>query len=379
MGAWPGKYLIGLTGNIATGKSVVRKMIEHLGAYGIDADSLANRVLAKGAPGYQPVVDFFGKWILGIDGQVDRTKLSRLVFTDPDALAQLERMIHPHVIKAIDILVRRSTQRVVVIEAIKLIKSGLAETCDTIWVTSAPAEKQLTRLTQKRGMSEELALGRMNAQSAQEFKIQRADVVIQNTGSFEETWIQVMTAWERCVPRLEGVAKPIKIEKSNPGELIVEHGRPRDADEIAAFVNKVSHGKRNELREDIMAVFGEKAFLLLKENGKIRGLVGWKVENLVARTDEITIESGMHFADALRLLMSEVENVARELQCEISLLFLEPDLVGQEAGLISQGYQRRTVQNLGVQAWEEAAHKSMTEGSILLFKQLRRDRVLHPV
>ncbi len=379
MGAWPGKYLIGLTGNIATGKSVVRKMIEHLGAYGIDADSLANRVLAKGAPGYQPVVDFFGKWILGVDEQVDRKKLGWLVFSDPDALAKLESMIHPHVIKAIDILVRRSAQRVVVIEAIKLIESGLAQTCDTVWVTAAPAEKQLTRLTQKRGMSEELAMGRMNAQSPQELKIQRADVVIQNTGSFEETWNQVISAWERCVPRVEGVAKPIKIEESYPGELIIERGRPRDADEIAAFVNKVSHRKRNELREDIMAAFGEKAFLLLRENGKIRGLVGWKVENLIVRTDEIIIDSGVHFADALRLLMNEVEDVARELQCEISLLFLEADLVGQEAGLISQGYQRRTVHNLGVQAWEEAAHESMSEGSILLFKQLRRDRVLHPV
>ena len=222
-------------------------------------------------------------------------------------------------------------------------------------------------------------MGRMNAQSAQELKIQRADVVIQNTGSFEETWNQVMSAWERCVPRVEGAAKPIKIDKSYPGELIVERGRPRDADEIAAFVNKVSHGKRNEQRDDIMAAFGEKAFLLLRQDGKICGLVGWKVENLIVRTDEIIIDSGVHFADALRLLMNEVEVVARELQCEISLLFLEADLVGQEAGLISQGYQRRTVQNLGVQAWEEAACESMSEGSLLLFKQLRRDRVLHPV
>ncbi len=60
-----GKYIIGLTGNIATGKSVVRRMLEHLGAYTIDADSLAHRAIAKGAPGYQPVVDLFGKWILG--------------------------------------------------------------------------------------------------------------------------------------------------------------------------------------------------------------------------------------------------------------------------------------------------------------------------
>ena len=68
MSAWPGKYVIGLTGNIATGKSVVRKMLEHLGAYGIDADMLSHRAMAKGSPGYQPIVEEFGKWIVAPDG-----------------------------------------------------------------------------------------------------------------------------------------------------------------------------------------------------------------------------------------------------------------------------------------------------------------------
>ena len=64
MSKWAGKYVIGLTGNIGTGKSVVRRMLEHLGAYGIDADALSHRTIAKGAPGYQPVIDLFGRWIL---------------------------------------------------------------------------------------------------------------------------------------------------------------------------------------------------------------------------------------------------------------------------------------------------------------------------
>src|SRR5574341_2224193 len=84
MSAWPGKYVIGLTGNIATGKSVVRRMLEHLGAYGIDADALGHRAIAQGAPGYRPVLDTFGKWILGDDGQIDRAKLARVVFADTE-------------------------------------------------------------------------------------------------------------------------------------------------------------------------------------------------------------------------------------------------------------------------------------------------------
>jgi dephospho-CoA kinase len=95
MSAWQGKYVIGLTGNIATGKSVVRKMVEHLGAYCIDADALGHRAIAHGAPGYQAVVDYFGRWILSPDGQIDRSKLSLVVFSDPEAMAHLESIIHP--------------------------------------------------------------------------------------------------------------------------------------------------------------------------------------------------------------------------------------------------------------------------------------------
>ena len=100
MSAWPGKFVIGLTGNIATGKSVVRKMLEHLGAYGIDADALGHRAIARDAPGYKPVLDTFGKWILAPDGQIDRGKLARVVFADPDALIQLESIVHPLVRQA---------------------------------------------------------------------------------------------------------------------------------------------------------------------------------------------------------------------------------------------------------------------------------------
>ena len=75
---WPEKYVIGLTGNIATGKSVVRKMLEHLGAYGIDADALSHRATAQGAPGYQATVDAFGKWILASEGEIDRAKFKEI-------------------------------------------------------------------------------------------------------------------------------------------------------------------------------------------------------------------------------------------------------------------------------------------------------------
>ncbi len=81
MSKWPGKYVIGLTGNIGTGKSVVRRMLEHLGAYGIDADALGHRVIAKGAPGYQPVLTTFGRYVLSPEGEINRARLGKIVLT----------------------------------------------------------------------------------------------------------------------------------------------------------------------------------------------------------------------------------------------------------------------------------------------------------
>jgi dephospho-CoA kinase len=375
MSAWPGKFAIGLTGNIATGKSVVRKMLEHLGAYGIDADALAHRTFAPGAPGYEPVVELFGKWILAEDGQIDRARLGKVVFTDPEALDRLEAVVHPLVGQAVDILVRRSKQPVVVIEAIKLLESELGSHCDSLWVTYAPVEVQLARLRSKRGMKEEAARQRILAQPSQEKKIAAANVVIRNYTTFDDTWRQVYTAWETLFPGLEAAPEPVR----EGGKLVVRRARPRQAAEIAAFLNAMGDGSRRLKREDIMAAFGEKAFLLLLQDEKLLGLVGWEVENLVARTDEITISPELPFEGALRLLMDEVERASKELQCEASLLFLPPALARQESVWRALGYEPRTVESLNVSAWQEAAVESMPAGAVMLFKQLRKDRVLRPV
>lgn len=377
MSKWPGKYVIGLTGNIATGKSVVRKMLEHLGAYGIDADALAHRAIARGAPGYQPVVDIFGRWILDAQGEIDRAKLGRVVFADAEALKQLEAVVHPLVEQAIDLMIQRSRQPVIVIEAIKLLEGKLAGACDSIWVTTAPQEIQQRRLMEKRGMSAEEALQRIRAQSPQEQKIAAAQVVIQNSGSFEETWKQVVAAWKKIAPLPETL--PAIAKKAETGELSVRRGRPRDSAEIAAFIGRVSQGAHTPSAEDIMAAFGEKAFLLLLLDQKLVGLAGWQVENLVARTTDIYVDAATPLPQALRTLLGEVENASRDLQCEVSLVFVPTQLAGEEALWKELGYERRPPRALGVRAWQEAALESMPPNTIMLFKQLRQDRVLRPI
>lgn len=376
MSSWQGKYVVGLTGNIATGKSVVRKMLEHLGAYGIDADALAHRVIAKEAPGYQPAVETFGKWILTPEGQIDREKLGRLVFADQDAMKQLEEIVHPHVKGAVDILIRRSRYDVIVVEAIKLIESGMAEKCDSLWVTYAPQELQLARLMQRRRMSESTARLRIAAQPPQEAKTATAMVVIRNDGSFEGTWQQVYAAWQQYIPAEKMEPPP---EEAVAGEMTVIRARPHDAQQISALISQLSAGKRRLEHEDVMESFGEKAFLLLQVDGESLGLVGWQVENLVARTDDVYLNKSIPMVDGLGVILSEVERASRELQCEISLLFLPNEFQDQEAVFKELGYQQRSVKSLGVRAWEEAAMESMPPDSIMLFKQLRQDRVLRPV
>ena len=377
MSAWPGKTVIGLTGNIATGKSVVRRMLEHLGAYGIDADALAKRAIAKGAPGYQPVLDIFGTWILGADGQIDRLKLARLVFSDAEALKRLEAVVHPLVGQAVDLLVRRARQKVIVLEAIKLLESELRSMCDTIWVTSASQELQFKRLTAKRAMSAAAARQRIAAQAPQEEKIRLAQVLIRNDGSFEDTWQQVVVAWERIFP--SAAVEPAVAHKVAVGKLVVQRAGPRQADEIALFITRLSRGALEVRRADVMEAFGDKAYLLLKRDGRLVGLAGWQVENLVARMDDVYLEPDLAFDEAMHALTQEVEEASRELQCEVALLFMPANIARLERILNRLGYQQRSLESLKVHAWQEAASESMPIGTVMYFKQLRKDRVLRPV
>ena len=377
MSTWSGKYVIGLTGNIATGKSVVRRMLEHLGAYGIDADALGHRAISNGAPAYQPVLDTFGKWILSPDGEIDRAKLARIVFADPDALARLEAIVHPHVIQAVDLLTRRSQQKVVVIEAIKLLETSLRTKCDSVWVTFAPENVQIARLVEKRAMDEKTARQRVAAQPPQEGKVGAADVIIRNDGSFDDTWQSVTAAWLETIPVIGAIAEhPLE---AVPGGMAVVRAGPRQAGEIAAFITRLSNGAQDFSREDIMATFGEKAYLMLKIDDKLVGLVGWQVENLVARTGDFYLEPDIPLAESMRVLTEEVERASRELQCEIALIFLPPNLARKDDIWRSLGYQERSIKSLRVRAWQEAAAESMSAGSEMLFKQLRKDRVMRPV
>jgi dephospho-CoA kinase len=374
---WPGKYVIGLTGNIATGKSVVRKMLEHLGGYGIDADALSHRAMAKSAPGYPLVVEAFGTWVLDEEEQIDRNRLAKVVFSDPEALNRLESIVHPLVEHAVDLLIRRAKQTVVIIEAIKLLETQLAPGCDAIWVVNAPETLQISRLMHKRELSEAASKQRIVTQSSQAQKLQAADVVIHNDGSFDHTWEQVQEAWAKLPTPIEPLLPPPVATK--PGQITVRRGKPQDADEIARFITRVSHGRRRMTRQDVMATFGEKAYLMIERDNQLSGVTGWQVENLVTRIDELYFEPSLPLDKTIPALMETVEKASIELQSEASLLFLPPVLAQHVGTWRSVGYRPQTIQGLGVRAWQEAAIESMPRGASLWFKRLREDRVLRPL
>ncbi len=377
MSNWPGKYVIGLTGNIATGKSVVRRMLEHLGAYTIDADALSHRAIAKGAPGYKPVVEYFGRWILNADSEINRGKLGELAFRDASALEKLEDIIHPLVTQAVDVLVKRAGQSVVVIEAIKLLESGLRRGCDSVWITYAPEEVQIERLMRKRSLTREQAIQRISAQSPQSDKVAAADVVIRNIGSYDDLWKQVNNAWKQTVPT--GPTQPTIIRKAVAGEFSVSRGKPKNSEAIAGLINRLGQNHRKVTTDDIMAEFGDKAYMLLQIGNELMGVAAWQVENLVARTTDLYLDPGIDIDKALETLINEVERAAGDLQCEASLIFPAGSLAGRGSVWKKLGYEERTPDSLGIQAWTDAAFESMPAGSVLFFKQMRQDRVLRPI
>lgn len=186
-------YVLGITGNIASGKSVVRQYLENAGALTIDADLLAQETYLPGNRAYQPILDTFGTDLCLSDGQINRGRLGRIVFRDPRALETLEGIIYPFLGGQLEKNIRECKLPLVVIEAVNLFESDTSLLCDRVWAVIADDEVRKERLMDTRGLEEADALQRIAAQPSQQEKINRADYVIHTDVSHQSTYDQTAT------------------------------------------------------------------------------------------------------------------------------------------------------------------------------------------
>ncbi|MBI3751121.1 MAG: dephospho-CoA kinase [Chloroflexi bacterium] len=193
---------IGLTGPIGCGKSTVASWLAGYGLVVVDADDVARDVVEPGTPGFDAVVDAFGGDLVQPDGSLDRAALGRAVFSDPDALRRLERIVHPAVRPKIleQVLAADAANAPgVVIEAIKLIEGGLATFCDEVWLVVCDAAAQRSRLG-ARGLDAATAEARIAAQADPATRLRpHATRVIDTSGSEAAARDAVLQAWKEAV------------------------------------------------------------------------------------------------------------------------------------------------------------------------------------
>lgn len=195
--------VIGLTGNIACGKSSVSSMLRELGAYVIDADTVAREIVKKGEPAWLMIGEHFGEEYIGHDGEIDRRKLGELVFSDSQALEELNEIVHPIIVQKIDEKLQKlkeeNAYKVVSIDAALLIETGCHSIVDQIWLVTLPYEIQLTRLMKRDRLTKEQAIQRINSQMPQDVKMKYADKIIDNSRDIEYTKKQVNCLWTNLI------------------------------------------------------------------------------------------------------------------------------------------------------------------------------------
>lgn len=191
------RYLIGVTGNIACGKTAVMSALAELGATVIDGDLVYRELTGPESPLVRVLADRFGDRIVNPDGSLNRPELGKIVFSDPNALSDLDHITHPVILEEVYRRVAYAPTPVVATDGIKLIESGLGEQCDQVWVVTCDPNRQRARLIARNGISAEEADRRIAAQPPVASKLVHADVVIANDGSLDDLRQQVREAWMR--------------------------------------------------------------------------------------------------------------------------------------------------------------------------------------
>jgi len=200
---------VGLTGNIAAGKSSVADVWRSLGATVVDADELSRQVVEPGTPAHAAIAAEWGAWVLEEGGGLDRAALRQIVFADPEARARLEGIVHPAVAALRDEHYREAGargERLVVADIPLLFEVGMADEFDVVVLVDAPEETRLQRLVEDRGLEPDEARRMIAAQMPSELKRARADLVIENVGTRGDLQDHAREVWRELVRRAEADA-----------------------------------------------------------------------------------------------------------------------------------------------------------------------------
>ena len=192
--------VIGLTGGIASGKSTISSILKAVGWPVIDADLIARQIVLPGSKGFEQIVNRFGPQMLNSDGTLDRKKLGKTVFDDPKKLSDLDKIEHPLIQEAIDSQLdefKKQHLPVVVLDVPLLFETGMDEECDLTVLAVVDQATQLKRLMKRDQISKMDAVKKISSQMSLKEKMQRADVIIDNNGTLEQTRSQVAELVDR--------------------------------------------------------------------------------------------------------------------------------------------------------------------------------------
>jgi len=185
------KFVLGVTGNIACGKSTVARMFKSKNCLLIDADGLGHKLITAGTGVYLKIIKSFGRRILKTDNSVDRERLGKIVFNNQAALAKLNRIIHPELIRQIRQRIRNSNKKNIILDAALIIETGLEGVVDKLVVVTCARQKQIARIQKNLGLTRKQAILRMKSQISQKAKSRFADFIIDNSGQIRKTKEQV--------------------------------------------------------------------------------------------------------------------------------------------------------------------------------------------
>ncbi|MCP5100035.1 MAG: dephospho-CoA kinase [Chloroflexi bacterium] len=404
-----GKLIIGLTGNIATGKSAVMRLAIEQDALTLDADKIVHEIMDNDAQMQAALAVAFGGDIRKGNGRIDRRKLGEIVFKDPAALQDLEAMLHPEVHRQLAQRIQNSDAKIIMIEAIKLLEGNLIDICHKVWVTRCAPQRQLERLRICRGLDTKEATTRIKAQPPQAEKVAVADVVIDTNGYMRDTETQFRMAWRRLpdptsvetkqlvVPPKQEPIEPAQREKTEksdaqttdtpektappltetprPDNLQVRRAKPSDIPGILLLIQRATDGKVKMKRAELLMALSERGYFIGQVDSEISIVAGFSIDSQIAQVDQIYVYPLEMAAVTGTAVIEEVSRSAFNHMAEIAIIYLPNESPPELHAIVdAAGYITEPKEQLA-RNWQVAIEENQPDDTFFVIKIFRDTRV----